>query len=123
MLDLEVREGNRMPTLESLMDTATGIYLVSTRSGSRYMIDLNEMKMSRVPAETDPNDDLAMRRDGETVDLLSVDECTVGRPMRLVLDLHVEGVVVTSRQTTTVDSISEVNPADVDLTAEELESP
>lgn len=87
--------------MHTLMDVASGAYLVETEA-SRYVIDLDDMTITRQPRTLDasylPGDDTA-------VDLLQVVECTVGRPMKLRIDLHKEGVPYTNRTTTFVESI------------------
>jgi len=89
-------------------------YLVVTVSGSRYLLDLNRSTMRRIAA-MDMSMDRSLRRDGQLVDLVSVVDCTVGRRMQLVIDLHLPGVINTSRQTTDVESIRVLVGQDDDL--------
>jgi len=49
--------------------------------------------------------DRSLRRDGQCVDLISLTECSIGRPMNLIIDLHVPGVMRTTRRTTDVTAI------------------
>ena len=92
--------------METLMDCTEGAYRVTTTS-STHIIDLDRYVIRREPRTVDPGAEL-LRRDDELVDLLAVEECTVGRPMILHLDLHVVGVSYTTRSTTPVVSIERV---------------
>ena len=81
--------------LDSLMDVATGLFVVATTSGSAYILDLDEhdhgpkavRRGSRTRAPT------GRRRSA----FIAVYEATVGRPMHLLLDLALPGVASTSR--------------------------
>lgn len=90
--------------MDTLNDMEYGRYLVTTVSGSRYVLDLTKFTMRRMPA-MDMAQDRSLRRDGEIVDLLRVKDCTVGRPMHLILNLRLRGVMATSRRSTDVESI------------------
>ncbi|KGJ79914.1 hypothetical protein GY21_03245 [Cryobacterium roopkundense] len=90
--------------MHSLNSENTGRYLVTTGSGSVYLIDLDRSVMSRVPA-MDMTADRSLRRDGQPVDIISLVQCSVGRPMNLIIDLHVPGVMRTTRRTTEVRAI------------------
>ncbi|MFE6966924.1 hypothetical protein ACFVAJ_17570 [Agromyces sp. NPDC057679] len=102
------------------MDVVSGAYTVTTSSGSRYLIDLDRSELSRMPRvaeNVDPGfweaDDL--RRDGETLQLLSIDELTVGRPAVFWLGdvADYPGYAGTRRTTTDVVDISQVAKLDV----------
>jgi hypothetical protein len=92
--------------MESLMDSASGAYRVTTLS-STYDIDLDRMVLHRVPRTGNPAGSL-LRRDDELVMLLGIDECTVGRRMRLRINLNVLGVDFTTRNSTEVVSIESI---------------
>lgn len=90
--------------METLNDSVTGRYVVTTSSGAQYLIDLDQMTMSRFP-RADSTVARAMRGDCSDLGLVFIDDCTVGRPMHLIIDLNVPGVIVTSRWTTNVATI------------------
>ena len=90
----------------SLMDSTTGAYLVVTRS-STYLVALDRRVIRRTPRTGDPEGSL-LRRDEELVTLIELRECTVGRQLEMLLDLHVHGVPGTFRRSTTVQSIEAV---------------
>jgi len=89
--------------LRTLMDTATGSFAVTTES-STYVIDLDAMTVSRSPG-SGPSEVATMRRDGETLTLLVLAECTVGRALAIFVDLGIDGVPWTFRASTDVRSI------------------
>ncbi|WP_148040163.1 hypothetical protein [Cryobacterium tepidiphilum] len=88
------------------MDSTHGAYRVVT-AASRYLIDLDRMVVRREPRAENPEGSL-LRRDDELITLLDILDCTVGRPMRLHIDLHVLGVPSTLRCSTPVVSIERV---------------
>ena len=92
--------------MESLMDAGSGAYRVTTLS-STYEIDLDRMVLRRLPRTGNPDGSL-LRRDDELVMLLGIDECTVGRRMRLRINLNVLGVDFTTRNSTEVVSIESI---------------
>ncbi|MBG6212677.1 hypothetical protein [Cryobacterium sp. CAN_C2] len=94
--------------MSTLMDEVSGLYLVHTESGSTYSIDLDRQELCRMSTPDDPARVHGLRRDGSTVTLLDVLECTVGRPMHLLIDLAVPGVLATTRRTTPVTGIERV---------------
>ena len=89
--------------MDSLMDTTTGTYRVASMA-STYIVDLDCAVIRRQPRTGDPRGSL-LRRDEEPITLLEVLECTVGRPMALMIDLHVPRVPFTVRVSTPVVSI------------------
>lgn len=93
--------------MESLMDSVNGAYRVTTAASS-YVLDLDRMVIRRAPRTGDPGGSL-LRRDEELITLLEVLECSVGRPMALMVDLHVVGVPYTARISTPVVSIERVH--------------
>jgi len=84
----------------SVDDEATGRFLVTTASGSGYLLDLDRRTLSRITRPGHPNHPL--RRDGETIYLVEIVRCELGKPMLLLIDLELPGIVITSRISTTV---------------------
>ncbi|AMB58019.1 hypothetical protein [Microterricola viridarii] len=95
--------------LRELTDDMAGRYLVTTTSGSRYWLDLDERSLCRI-ARTDDDETLTLLRDGEKVDLIDVERCEVAQPMVVLVDLHVENVWCTTRESTPVVSIIALSP-------------
>jgi hypothetical protein len=89
------------------MDAGSGAYRVTTLS-STYEIDLDRTALCRVSRTGNPDGSL-LRRDDELVMLLGIDECTVGRRMRLRINLNVLGVDFTTRNSTEVLSIEPIH--------------
>ena len=102
-----------MISLDSLNGMTSGRYLVLTRSGSRYDIDLDRETFTRLPA-MDMAFDRSLRRDGEEAKLLEIVDCTVGRGATLMIDLSWQEVLFTRRLTTTVLSIERLETEDQD---------
>ncbi len=98
MIDREATNG-----IDSLMDIASGAFRVKTRS-SNYEIDLDRMVVRRGALTGEPGGSL-LRRDGDEVRLLGIDNCTVGRSMILRIHLDVAGVDFTIRRSTEVTAI------------------
>ena len=93
--------------MESLKDVSTGRYLVTTISGSRYLIDLDKSTMLRMPA-VDMAADHSLRRHGQEIHVVALKECSVGRPMWLIVNLRIPGVIATTRRSTEVQSIEDI---------------
>lgn len=93
--------------MNTLMDAVSGSYNLRTTSGTRYVIDLDEMSMIRYPntAGMARVGRTAMRSDQTSLRLLRIVECTVGRPAAFLVDLDIPGVPFTLRSTTTLQSI------------------
>lgn len=93
--------------MNTLMDDATGCFVVTTESASRYWLDLNRRQLRRVtsPASQAP---LHLRGDGEYIDLIEIVDCRVGHPMVLLINLNVPGVWLTTRESTTVVRIDRI---------------
>jgi hypothetical protein len=89
----------------TLMDTATGTFAVTTQSAV-YLIDLDLRAVVRLRGNDPITPATVMRRDRELVDLIEIGECTVGRSMILLVDLHIPGVAATRRVTSTVARIN-----------------
>lgn len=94
--------------ISELPETAAGTYLITTRSGSRHLVNYDQMTLARVTC-LDSTSASSLRRDGEDIDVLSIGPCTVGKRLVLLLDLHAPGVAYTLRSTTDVVSIEPVD--------------
>jgi hypothetical protein len=88
--------------------------LRETRSG-RFIVDLDESTMRRLPA-LDMAVERSLRRDSEVIDVIAL-RCSVGRPMLLIVDLHIHGALFTRRLTTDVRSIESLTDGGNDLVA------
>jgi hypothetical protein len=97
--------------MRTLMDQAHGAYLVRT-TASRYLISLDLHIVRRHPDAGPPIEVAALRRDHEQLDLLSVYECTVGKSMELIVDLHLPNVPFTVRRSMPVLSIERLTDAE-----------
>ena len=75
------------------------------------MIDLDRHLAFRV-ARTEDRHGALLRLDGEPIALVSIIECTLGKPLQLLLDLRPPGVLVTVRRSTPVVGIWPVEPVD-----------
>jgi len=93
------------------MDQARGTYLVRT-TASRYVISLDRNVVVRFPNTGPPTEVAALRRDHDQIHLLAVEDATVGRPMILVLDLHLPNVPFTLRRSMDVVSIDRLSDED-----------
>jgi hypothetical protein len=94
------------------------LVLMRTLSGARYVIDLDFMLLTRIPAVDDANGGLDMpvsaplRRDQQTLKILRLYQLAVGE--RAIFDLEPLGdprfVAFTRRRTTEVLSIDAIAP-------------
>lgn len=80
---------------DALDDDGQGRWRITTRTGTRYLIDLDRHLVRRVNAARGSS--TPMRRDGLDVDLLQLMQCRIGLPLVLLLDLHHPGAVCTRR--------------------------
>jgi len=94
--------------MHTLMDQTHGAYLVRTTS-SRYVISLDLQIVIRFPDTGPPTEVAALRRDHDQIDLLAIEEATVGRPMNLIVDLHLPNVPFTLRRSMEVLSIDRLS--------------
>ncbi|MEB0001664.1 hypothetical protein QN355_09045 [Cryobacterium sp. 10S3] len=97
--------------MSTLTGQSGGRFAIETASGSTYWLDLDRAVMRRLPTVDDRANEHELRRDGAEVALLRVVECSIGQPMHLIINLRVAGVVATSRRTTTVMAITQLDPA------------
>jgi hypothetical protein len=87
-----------------LTDGVRGMFLVTTERGTKYWFDTTRRVVRRVTDSSNPAR-LELRRDGETVDLVEIVTCTVGRPLFILINLEITGIVLTARESTQVTSI------------------
>jgi hypothetical protein len=85
----------------AVWDESRGHYAVSTEGGGRYLLNLDERTVRRVVTAGHPLESV-MRRDQESVRLLSVVRCEIGQPMVLLIDLAIPQVLMTTRETSVV---------------------
>lgn len=101
--------------VQELCNEDAGRYLVTTATGSQYLLDLTARTVQRVMAATAPLIEYLdvgfsqLRRDGETLELLMLESCTVGWPARYWLQIRADHVV-TLRTTSPVVDIIALDP-------------
>lgn len=108
--------------LDEVAHEDDGVWLVTTESGSKYVLDLDAMTVTRLAAE-EPVDQqaaarwyvsLPMRRDGETLPVVTIagGSIKVGECARLVLGNvdNYDGYVSTIRETTPILEIRRLQP-------------
>lgn len=90
---------------QELRNDDVGCYLVTTATGSRYVLDLTARTVSRHMAAAAPIVDYLeagfsqLRRDGETLELLMLESCTVGASARYWIQVrhdHIPTLRITS---------------------------
>jgi hypothetical protein len=89
--------------VDALEDDAPGRFRITTRSGTRYLIDLDRRLIRREPAFTGGS--VVMRRDGQDLDLVFLRECRLGAPLIALVDLHLPGACWTQRTSAEVTRI------------------
>ena len=92
-----------MDRVTNLADITTGTYLISTSSGSRYVLNFERMTVIRVP-HSDDADGWSLFQDADEIEVIALGECKVGEPLLLMLDL-LPGFDFTRCVTTPVVSI------------------
>lgn len=71
----------------AIANDSTGRFLVTTATGSQYVVNLDDRTISRKMAATAPLVDFLdagfsqLRRDGEALELLMLESCEVGGPV------------------------------------------
>ena len=101
--------------LQELHNDDAGCYLVTTATGSHYVIDLTVRTLTRSMAATAPHMDYIdagfsqLRRDGESVELLLLESCALGKSARFWVQVR-DDHIVTLRTTSTVMGIVALNP-------------
>lgn len=104
---------------QALRNDEVGRYLVTTATGSQYCLDLDKRTATRRMAASPPIVDVLdvgvsrLRRDGETLELLMIDQCRVGEPAKLWLQVR-DDHVFTLRTTSPVLRIEPLGDADLD---------
>jgi hypothetical protein len=96
--------------MDSLTDDATGCYVVTTTTGTRYWLDLDRRLLCRVVNPIAPRP-LHLRQDGADIELLELVDCHVGLPLIVLINLNVPGVWLTTRESTPVSRIDRVPQA------------
>jgi hypothetical protein len=87
-----------------LIDGMPGMFLVTTERGTRYWFDTTRGVVRRETNASNPAR-LDLRRDGESVDLVEIVTCTVGSPLVILINLEIDGIMLTSRESTPVTAI------------------
>ncbi|WP_091182456.1 hypothetical protein [Paramicrobacterium humi] len=91
-------------------ELTSGVWRVRTRSGARYLLDLDRHVLVRERGLTSFS--APLRRDGDEAILHAVVGCEVGKRMLLLIDLSWPGVTWTRRLTTPVVSIEQIGDGD-----------
>jgi hypothetical protein len=89
--------------VDALEDDFAGRFRITTRTGTRYVIDLDRRLVRREPAFTGGS--VMMRRDGQDLDLVFLRECRLGAPLIVLVDLDVRGACWTQRTSAEVTRI------------------
>ncbi|MET3206238.1 UNVERIFIED_ORG: hypothetical protein ABIB21_003057 [Arthrobacter sp. UYEF13] len=103
--------------VQELRNDDAGRYLVITATGSHYLLDLTARTLQRLMAATAPVIDYLdaglsqLRRDGESLELLMLESCTIGAPGRYWIQVR-DDHVVTLRTTSPVVRIVALNPSE-----------
>lgn len=85
--------------MQELRNDDDGRYLVTTATGSQYVLDLTARTVKRQMATTAPLVNFLdagfsqLRRDGETVELLMLGACAVGASARYWIQVRADHVV------------------------------
>ncbi|MFJ6078351.1 hypothetical protein ACIQC0_08590 [Pseudarthrobacter sp. NPDC092419] len=96
--------------VQELRNDDTGRYLVTTATGSHYLLDMTTRTVSRQMAATAPLVDYLdagfseLRRDGESLQLLLLESCAVGTSARFWIQVR-DDHIVTLRTTSPVVGI------------------
>jgi hypothetical protein len=93
--------GTDQKELFTLMDTATGCYVVTSASTAQHTIDFDSGTLTRTAGELG-DEPTRLRCDGTPVVLQAVLSCTVGRPATFRVRLSPDRVIDTVRTTTAV---------------------
>src|SRR5687768_7607571 len=101
---------------QQLSNDDSGRYLVTTATGSQYVLDLDARTVNRTMAATPPLVDFLevgftqLRRDGETVELLLLETCEIGASARYWLQIR-DDHIPTLRETSPVVRIEDLAAA------------
>ena len=99
--DRAYSRGADQKDLLTLMDTATGCYIVTSASTAQHTIDFDSGTLTRTAGELG-DEPTRLRCDGTPVVLQAVLSCAVGRPATFRVRLSPDRVIDTVRTTTTV---------------------
>jgi hypothetical protein len=103
--------------VQKLRNDDAGSYLVSTATGSHYVLDLTARTIRRQMAASPPLVDYLdvgfsqLRRDGETLELLMLESCAVGASARYWIQVR-DDHIPTLRMTSPVVRIDALNPSE-----------
>lgn len=89
--------------VDALEDDRVGRFRVTTRTGTRYFLDLDRRLIRREPAFTGSS--ALMRRDGQDLDLVFLRQCRLGAPLVVLIDLRIRGACWTQRTSADVTRI------------------
>ncbi|GGI00148.1 hypothetical protein ACFFGR_13895 [Arthrobacter liuii] len=101
--------------LQELRNDDEGRYVVTTATGSQYELDLTARTVKRIMAATAPVIEYLdvgfaqLRRDGEPLELLMLESCSVGARARYWIQVR-DDHIVTLRQTSPVVRIAALDP-------------
>lgn len=107
----------KLKIMRQLTNDDRGRYLLTTATGSRYILDLEARALSRTMAATSPREDHVvagvsrLRRDGEPIELLMLEACEVGAMGRFWLQIRTDHVP-TLRETSPIVRIEELAAAE-----------
>lgn len=102
---------------QELSNGDAGRYLVTTATGSHYVLDLTARTVTRQMAATAPLVDYLdagfsqLRRDGESLELLLLESCVVGASARYWIQVR-DDHIPTLRMTSPVVRIDPLNPSE-----------
>jgi hypothetical protein len=88
-----------------LIDGDTGYWLVTTVTGTRYVIDLDRRLVCRMPSPTATS----MRRDFERVPLVRMTRCCIAQPLVMLINLKTPGALITQRTSSLVTFIDRID--------------
>lgn len=91
-------------SVEGIFPGKRGVYAVTTFNGTQYLVNLDELTVTRFSNPDDPDPEKNLRQDGETRPLLAFELIVIGQGMTLILDIRGDGIP-TRRQTSTVTRI------------------
>ena len=81
--------------IHELDDDAAGRWRITTRTGTRYLLDMDRRLIRQQPVHGGGS--TPMRADGWDVALLEVAQCRVGLPLVVLIDLQLPGAACTRR--------------------------
>lgn len=99
-----------MTDFDRISEADRGLFLVTTHSASRYVLDLEARSVTRHRGVGLGVSEL--RNDGDAVRLCTLIRCTVGRPMVLLIAVADDPATLTTRTTAEVESIERVGEPD-----------